>query len=68
MVVIVKDAKWFHLHHGLRNKGEDILGLSKKEILKSKIYEVFGPMASKSGWKFKNYVTLKVAIKIVQLY
>jgi hypothetical protein len=48
-MAVIKDAAWFHEHHGLRNFGEDVLALSKKEIPKSKICEVFGPMSSKSG-------------------
>jgi hypothetical protein len=67
-MAIVKDATWFHEYHRLRNFGKDVLGLCKKETPKLKIDEVFGPMSSKSGWKFKNYTTPAVATQIVELY
>jgi hypothetical protein len=35
-----------HVHYELKNEDKDVLGLLKEEIPKSKIYEVFGPMAS----------------------
>jgi hypothetical protein len=67
-MVVIKDVAWFHEHHGLQNFGEHLLALSKKEIPKLKIYEVFGPMSSKSKWKFKNKITPEVAVQIVELY
>jgi hypothetical protein len=67
-MAIVKDAAWFHAHYGLRDFGEDVLRLSKKETPKDKICEVFGPMSSKSGWNFKKKVSPEVAAEIVDLY
>jgi hypothetical protein len=67
-MAIVKDAACVHAHYELRDYGEDMLQLSKKEIPKDKICEVFGLMSSKSGWNFKKKVLHEVAAEIVDLY
>ena len=61
-------AEWFEATRGLRNKGLDVLRLSKRDVSKKELAQAFGSKSSKNGWRFDYRLTPEAAREVEELY
>ena len=63
-----RTPQWFEATRGVRNKGLDVLRLSKRDVNKEELGQAFGPKSSKNGWRYDHRLTSATAREVEELY